>query len=145
MTLPATPPTALTPVETMPSPLLLVPPSPLADPLSPDPLSVGLGVPPPVFGVGVGVFVALRPGPVVGAGVSSDAVAALVEAAGVVVGSTVLALDTRGGRLVASDARTGATTFRLDLGPVTRFATPAVSQDVAYIGTQRGLAVVALN
>ncbi len=63
----------------------------------------------------------------------------------VVVGSTVLAPAPRAGDLVALDAGSGRVTGRVHVGALSRFATPAVSAGVAYLGTMSGLVSVGLR
>jgi hypothetical protein len=63
----------------------------------------------------------------------------------VVVGTTVLAPEPEAGRLAALDAGTGRVRRTVHVGDLSRFATPAVSGSVLYLGTTRGLAVVDLR
>ncbi|HYJ74175.1 MAG TPA: hypothetical protein VEV65_01180, partial [Kineosporiaceae bacterium] len=63
----------------------------------------------------------------------------------VVAGSTVLAIDQDGGRLVALDAGTGQQRASVDVGELSRFATPMVSGSTAVLGTMTGIAEIALT
>jgi outer membrane protein assembly factor BamB len=73
----------------------------------------------------------------------------LWHAASAVTGSPVLgggrvwSLDTGAGVLHALDPRTGTTTTSVDVGPVNRFATPAIAGSDLLVPTLAGLTVVA--
>ncbi|MCU1655689.1 MAG: Pyrrolo-quinoline quinone [Pseudonocardiales bacterium] len=61
----------------------------------------------------------------------------------VIGGGRVWALDTDAGVLHALDPATGRSLGQVTVGPVTRFATPALSGRTVLVPTQRGLAIVA--
>jgi outer membrane protein assembly factor BamB len=63
----------------------------------------------------------------------------------VVVGSTVLAIDQDGGRLVALDAGSGRQRASVEVGELSRFATPMVSGSTAVLGTTTGVSEIALG
>jgi outer membrane protein assembly factor BamB len=63
----------------------------------------------------------------------------------VVVGSTVLAIDAGGGRLVALDAGSGRQRASVDVGELSRFATPMVNASTAVLGTMTGVTEIALT
>jgi outer membrane protein assembly factor BamB len=63
----------------------------------------------------------------------------------VVVGSTVLAIDQDGGRLVALDAGSGRRRASVDVGELSRFATPMVNGSTAVLGTMTGVTEIALT
>jgi polyvinyl alcohol dehydrogenase (cytochrome) len=72
-----------------------------------------------------------------------------VAAAGspVVYGATLVVPDQAGGMLRTYDASTGrpGPAYRIPLGSLTRFATPALDVLRAYIGTTTGVVAVALG
>jgi hypothetical protein len=57
----------------------------------------------------------------------------------------VLAVDTDAGRLVLLDAATGRRRAAVDIGAVSRFATPLLDGGSAVVGTLTGLAEIALR
>jgi outer membrane protein assembly factor BamB len=63
----------------------------------------------------------------------------------VVVGSTVLAIDQDGGRLVALDAGSGRQRAAVDVGELSRFATPMLNGSIAVLGTMTGVSEIALT
>jgi hypothetical protein len=63
----------------------------------------------------------------------------------VVAGDAVLAVDTDAGRLVLLDAATGRRRAAVEIGAVSRFATPLLDGGTAVVGTLTGLAEVALR
>jgi outer membrane protein assembly factor BamB len=60
-------------------------------------------------------------------------------------GNTVYSLDPGGGRLYDLNATTGAVHATLAVGPTSRFATAALSQNVLYVGTMTGVIAVGLQ
>jgi outer membrane protein assembly factor BamB len=70
---------------------------------------------------------------------------AAVAGSPVLVGDAVLAVDRSGGRLVALDAATGRQRAAVEVGEVSRFATPLVDRGVAVLGTMAGVAEVRLR
>ena len=60
----------------------------------------------------------------------------------VVVGDVVFSLDLDAGRLVALDSRSGEIRGGIDVGEVTRFATPAVAGRLLLVGTTGGVVAV---
>jgi hypothetical protein len=64
----------------------------------------------------------------------------------VVYGATLVVPDPGAGRLRTYDASTGGQgpTYQIPLGSLTRFATPALDLNRAYIGTTRGVVAVSL-
>jgi len=63
----------------------------------------------------------------------------------VVVGSTVLAIDQDGGRLVALDAGTGRQRASVDVDELSRFATPMVTGSSVVLGTMTGVTEISLS
>jgi outer membrane protein assembly factor BamB len=63
----------------------------------------------------------------------------------VVAGDAVLAIDQSAGRLVALDAGSGRQRATVDIGAVSRFATPLLYAGRAIVGTMDGLAEVSLG
>jgi PQQ-like domain len=63
----------------------------------------------------------------------------------VVAGDTVLSVDRSAGRLVALDAASGRQRAAVDVGGVSRFATPLVDGGSAIVGTLDGLVEVSLT
>jgi hypothetical protein len=61
----------------------------------------------------------------------------------VIGGGCVWALDPSGGTLYALDEATGAVRKQVSVGTTTRFATPALSGSLAFVGTTTGLVAVA--
>ncbi len=57
----------------------------------------------------------------------------------VLANGVVLAVDSAAGALYVLNQATGATRYVLPTGPVSRFATPAVSNSTAYLGTMTGV------
>jgi len=57
----------------------------------------------------------------------------------------VLAVDRSAGRLVALDLSSGQQRAVVDVGSVSRFATPLLTGDTAVVGTMDGVVVVALR
>jgi outer membrane protein assembly factor BamB len=80
----------------------------------------------------------------------SGAIAKLWQADGgiagspVVVGATVLAIDA-GGRLAALDAGSGRQRASVDVGELSRFATPMLNGSTAVLGTMTGVTEIALS
>ena len=81
----------------------------------------------------------------------SGAIAALWQADGavagspVVVGATVLAVDQDGGKLVALDSGSGRQRASVDVGELSRFATPMVTGSTAVLGTMTGVTEISLS
>jgi hypothetical protein len=65
----------------------------------------------------------------------------------VVYGATLIVPDAGAGLLRTYDASTGSAgpTYRIPLGTLTRFATPALDVGRAYIGTTSGVVAVTLT
>ena len=61
----------------------------------------------------------------------------------VVGGGVVWSLDPSGGVLYGLSERTGAVVHKISVGATTRFATPALSGSLAFIGTKTGIVAVA--
>jgi PQQ-like domain len=68
-----------------------------------------------------------------------------VEGSPVVAGDAVLSIDRSAGRLVALDAASGQQRAAVDVGQVSRFATPLLFGSTAVVGTLDGLAEVSLS
>jgi len=60
-------------------------------------------------------------------------------------GGAVWTLNTDSGELLALDAATGAVKARTTVGPVTRFATPAMWRNFAFVGTQAGVVATMIS
>ena len=60
----------------------------------------------------------------------------------VVGGGAVFSLDVRAGTLYALDEKTGRTRATVSVGPVTRFATPALSGGLLLVPTAAGVTAV---
>jgi outer membrane protein assembly factor BamB len=63
----------------------------------------------------------------------------------VVGGGAVWALDQSSGALFAYDEATGSTLARVEVGDVTRFASPVLAGDMVFVGTEQGLVAVRVN
>jgi hypothetical protein len=63
----------------------------------------------------------------------------------VIAGDTVLAVDRSAGRLVALDLGSGRQRAVVDVGSVSRFATPLLARSTAVVGTMDGVVVVTLS
>ncbi len=71
---------------------------------------------------------------------------AQVTGSPIVAGQTVYSLDTSpSGTLYALDAATGAVRATLPVGPISRFATPTLSQRTLFIGTLAGIVAVTIS
>jgi hypothetical protein len=62
----------------------------------------------------------------------------------VIAGDTVLAADRAAGRLVALDLSSGQQRAAVEVGSVSRFATPLLAGNTAVVGTMDGVLVVTL-
>jgi hypothetical protein len=63
----------------------------------------------------------------------------------VVMGSTVLAVDAGGGRLVALEGGSGRQRASVDVGELSRFATPMVNGSTVVLGTMTGVTEITLD